>query len=169
MSNATKSSSAVLVVSALVGLLVGVGLVGGGGMFLVDAAAKRARRNATRGWVLTPVAVAARELAPGDLLTADAVVPGSAPEQFVTPQIIRPNATALAIGQVVTVPIAANTPLRWTWLAVGQAQVTAVDTAAFTACVDALRSRGAWPTATTSDELRHHPRAPRGNQEGGAE
>lgn len=101
--------SALLIVGAVVGAFLGL-VLGGGGTWLY---AKREAALARKGWDLVSVVIARRDLAPGTVLTMDAIDQHSVPEVLVNASIIKPDAVSYVINQSLLLPVAAGEPLRW--------------------------------------------------------
>jgi Flp pilus assembly protein CpaB len=69
------------------------------------------------GWKLVPVAVAARDLAEGTVLTAETLAQRSVPEFLFTSSVVKPDATTYVIGQRILIPLQAGDMLTWTAVA----------------------------------------------------
>lgn len=69
--------------------------------------------NLKRGWLLQPAVVAARDLAPGEKVTFDAIAQRDVPEQFVTSSVVKPDSATYVQDQVLLTPLNAGDPLYW--------------------------------------------------------
>jgi pilus assembly protein CpaB len=74
---------------------------------------RRAQANATVGWNLIPVVVAAADVSEGTEITLELLTRRSIPEQFVTSSVVSPDSASYLIGQRVLVPLQAGDPLMW--------------------------------------------------------
>ncbi len=61
--------------------------------------ARKHGRDARKGWNLVPALRAARALEPGTLITRDAFVAGSIPEQLVTASVVKPEDLGRVLGR----------------------------------------------------------------------
>jgi pilus assembly protein CpaB len=95
-----------------VGVIIGLTIVGleGAAAF---ALAKRAGKDARRGWNLQPVLCAARELKAGPFAPTDAVT-CDVPEQFVTTSVLKPGDATKAAQLPLTSGLLAGEMIRWT-------------------------------------------------------
>lgn len=114
----------------------GVGLVASGFVagFLAYIFVKKTEREVRAGWTLTPVIVAQRDIAPGEVLTLDDVAQRSVPEQFVTSSLVRPDSSVYVINQSLTVPVQAGEPLRWAFFATATEEFKPEETPLTEAC-----------------------------------
>lgn len=81
------------------------------GTVLVLAKPKRA--EATKGWALVPVVVAAVDAPEGAELTTELIVQRSFPEQFVTASDVRAEDAPRIIGRKVNFAMLAGDPISW--------------------------------------------------------
>lgn len=70
-------------------------------------------RDARKGWNLVPVVVAAVDLDPGTPITMDVISQRSAPEQFVTESVVKPDEASKVINRVVRDRLLAGDPVLW--------------------------------------------------------
>lgn len=138
MSTPRAEQSSLLIVGAVVGAFLGL-VTGGGGTWL---AAKREASLARKGWVLVPVVIVRRDLAPGTVLTMDDIDQRSVPEVLVNASIIKPDSVSYVINQPLLVPVAAGEPLRWAHVATWEKPLHPMnDSAAIDACTRQAASR----------------------------
>ena len=134
------------------GLLAGgivVGLVGAGGFgagFVSFTLVKKAERESRAGWILTPVAVAQRDVAPGEALKLGEMVERDVPEQLITSSMVRPDSKAYVAGQSLAVPVQAGEPLRWAFFAAAAEELKPEEKRLFEECQRALELRPDRPT-----------------------
>jgi pilus assembly protein CpaB len=67
----------------------------------------------TKGWTLTPVAVAAMAIPEGTVVTPEMIQQWRVPEQFVTSSVVRPEKAEYLYDQKVLVDIQKGDPLLW--------------------------------------------------------
>lgn len=152
----TGKSVVALVVGAVIGLPMGAFVGGAVHAVLVQKASADARR----GWMLAPVVVAARPLAPGELVKFEDVSLRSIPEQFVTTSLVKPDGASYIVNQAVLVPVAAGEPLRWSYFQVTKARSAGTpgewlsQEAERAACAEAAEARGFVPKAKTPEAIR---------------
>jgi len=77
-------------------------------------AVRRANEEARKGFVPSPVLVAAMDVPPGTELTTEHVAQRMIPEQFVTTSLVKPENVSYVIGQKVLVPLQAGDVILWT-------------------------------------------------------
>lgn len=85
------------------------------GTVLVLTKSKRA--DATKGWALVPIVVAAVDVPEGGELSMEMISQRSIPEQFVTASDVRPEDAARIVGRKVNFPILAGDPITWSQFA----------------------------------------------------
>jgi pilus assembly protein CpaB len=71
------------------------------------------RKEATRGWQLQNVMVAASDLQPGSYLTSDSVKVSKMPRKFIYESVLVPADMEVALGREIVVPIKRGEPLHW--------------------------------------------------------
>lgn len=81
-----------------------------GGAMLVT---RSHRAEATKGWALVPVVVAAVDLQAGEALTLEQLSQRSMPEQFASQSFVRPQDAARIIGRKLNFPVVAGDPITW--------------------------------------------------------
>lgn len=81
-----------------------------GGVLLLT---KSKRAEATKGWAVVPVVVAAVDVPEGTELTVELISQRSIPELFVTEGDLLPKDAQLIIGRRVNFPILAGDPITW--------------------------------------------------------
>lgn len=89
------------IVAGVVMALAVIGLCGGGGYLF----AQRRMAQVKRGWVLKAVAVGARDIPAGAVLTASDVVAGEVPEQFVTGHTVLASEQRRLVGKTLVAPL----------------------------------------------------------------
>ncbi|MDP1830277.1 MAG: SAF domain-containing protein [Archangium sp.] len=130
--------ASLLIVGAVVGACLGL-VIGGGGTWLYT---KREASLARKGWLLVPVVIAKRDLAPGTVLTMDDVDQRSVPEVIVNASIIKPDAVSYVINQPLLLPVAGGEPLRWAHVATWEKPLHPIDDgAAIDACTRQAAAR----------------------------
>ena len=130
--------SSLLIIAALVGGCLGLG-VGGGGVWLYG---KWQLGLARKGWALEPVVIARRDLPPGTVVTIDDLDQRSVPEMWVTASVITPDSASYVVNQPLNVPIAKGEPLRWAYFATWAKPLHPLnDRAAIDACTLEAASR----------------------------
>lgn len=87
-------------------------------------------RDARKGWNLVPVVVVAVDLPARGEITMDALSQRSAPEQFITESVVRPDDVSKVIGRRVHAKLVAGDPLLWRDLLPAGAPATAAGEAA---------------------------------------
>lgn len=90
------------IVAGVVMALAVIGLCGGAGSLF----AQRRMAQVKRGWVLEAVAVGARDVPAGAVLTAGDVVVGEVPEQFVTGHAVLAAEQPSLVGKKLLAPLA---------------------------------------------------------------
>lgn len=85
-----------------------------GGVLLMT---KSKRAEATKGWALVPVVVAAADVSEGTELTMELISRKEVPEQFVTGGDVLTKDAPLIIGRKVNFPIVAGDPITWSLFA----------------------------------------------------
>lgn len=78
---------------------------------------KSRRAEATKGWNLVPIVVAASDIPEGTALTMEQLSQRSIPEQFATGADVRPADVALVIGRKVNFALVAGDPITWSQFA----------------------------------------------------
>jgi pilus assembly protein CpaB len=71
------------------------------------------RKEATRGWQLQNVMVAASDLQPGSYLASDSVKVSKMPRKFIYESVLVPADMEVALGREIVVPIKRGEPLHW--------------------------------------------------------
>ncbi|MDP3499902.1 MAG: SAF domain-containing protein [Myxococcales bacterium] len=102
MSQPENSERGLSIVAGVVTALAVIGLCGGGGALY----AQRRMAQVKRGWVLQAVAVGARDVPAGGVLTADDVVVGEVPEQLVTGHAVLASERPSLVGKKLLAPLA---------------------------------------------------------------
>ncbi|MFY0565216.1 SAF domain-containing protein [Archangium lansingense] len=121
-----------------VGLGVGLVASGFGAGVLAYTLVKKAERESRAGWILVPVIVAKRDVAPVEALKLDDLAQRSIPEQLVTSSLVRPDSSAYVIGQSLTVPVQEGEPLRWAFFPVATEDLKPEETLLSKECERAL-------------------------------
>lgn len=101
MTDPDRSELSLNIVAGAVAALVVIGVCAGGG-YLVG---QRKLVQAKRGWAFEPVALGARDLPAGTVLTEGDVVAGEAPEQFVTSHAVRARERSTLVGKTLLAPL----------------------------------------------------------------
>lgn len=101
---AASAFSVVLVVWTVVLLLVSAGAA----VVIV-----KRYRDARKGWNLVPVVVVAVDLPARGELTMEVLSQRSAPEQFITESVVRPEDVSKVLGRRVHSKLVAGDPLLW--------------------------------------------------------
>ena len=124
---------------------------------------KSKRADATKGWALVPIVVAAVDVPEGAELSMEMLSQRSIPEQFVTASEVRPEDAARIVGRRVNFPIVAGDPITWSQFApldfarLAEACRTAIHpavAAAVTAAeAEALAKRSGAPAAGPAEPL----------------
>jgi hypothetical protein len=101
----------------ILGLVTGLVVGGLGAGFIAGVVSysvlKFEERRLQRGWNLVPAVVAARDLAPGQKVSLDAIAQRSIPEQFLTSSVVKPDSAAYVKDQMLIGPLSAGDPLYW--------------------------------------------------------
>ena len=139
-----------------------IGVIGGtvAGLFIGGFAfgvlgflrVKQADYDQRHGWVLAPVVVAARDLAPGTVVTFDDLSQRSIPDLMVTPSMVKPDLAESIVNRHLRVPLREGDPL---WAALFEPRVPNLDLDLATECTEAIAdSHLATRPATSVAELR---------------
>ncbi len=102
MNQPENSERGLSIVAGVVMALAVSGLCAGGGYLF----AQRRMAQVKRGWVLEAVAVGARDLPAGAVLTPGDVVAGEVPEQFVTGHTVLASEQSTLVGKPLVAPLA---------------------------------------------------------------
>lgn len=101
MNQPERSERSLSVVAGAVMAFVVIGLCAGGGHLVGQRRLARARL----GWAFEPVALGARDVAAGTVLTEGDVVAGDAPQQFVTSHAVRAHERSTLVGKTLLAPL----------------------------------------------------------------
>lgn len=135
----------------------GVGMVAGGfgAGFLSFTLVKKAEREARAGWILVPVVVANRDVAPGEALKLEEMVERDVPEQLITSSMVGPDKKVYVAAQSLAVPVQAGEPLRWAFFAAAAEELEPEEKQLFEECQRALELQPARPAPDqTAREIR---------------
>ena len=110
--------------------MAGLGLIAGLGVGICVAGfisglvtaflVKKAERETRKGWILLPVTVADRPLAPGDRVPPEALAQRSIPEQLITESVVKTDVAHYVEGQMIAAPVKEGDPLYWGLFASGR-------------------------------------------------
>lgn len=124
------------------GLVVGVGLSGVLAFSVSYVLVKKAELDARRGWNLVPVMVAARDLAPGEVVSLDALSLRSIPEQLATASIVQAESASYLANQPLLVGVSKGAPMRWSAFLQDESVNPHRDAHALSACWKEVSARG---------------------------
>ncbi len=128
-----------LIVALALGLMAGI---------VAYSAIKKKEADVRRGWDLTPVLVAERNIPEGTVVTIDMVTQRAVPSQFTTASVVKPDSARYIENQKILVPVQRGDPLLWS-----QFETTKVErlstrvqkkARAITISADANASVGGW-------------------------
>jgi Flp pilus assembly protein CpaB len=135
-----SNSPLLSILGFVLGCMVGAfatGLVAGVALFVLLKKGDDAKR---KDLALTPVIVAARDLAPGTVVVFESVAQRPLPGALVTSSLVLPDSAKYIVGQRVTVPVRTGDPLAWSYFL--SSKVKLDDDVAAAACERALSSNG---------------------------